>query len=177
MEIPDLNTERLELKKIVREDHENIFKGLSHPKVIKFYGVHFDSFEETQEQMNWYENLEKSGSGLWWSICLRNSGVFCGAIGFNDYNEEHNKAELGFWLLPDQWGNGIIQEAGKAVIDYIFKDFKLHRIEAYVESENENSCKVLKKLGFEYEGCMKECEMKNGIYISVEIYAKLNPIR
>ncbi|MCM8571114.1 GNAT family N-acetyltransferase [Gramella jeungdoensis] len=173
----NLNTPRLIIKKIQRADHENIFKGLSHPEVIKFYGVHFDSFEETEEQMNWYENLEKSGSGKWWSIWLRNSEEFCGAIGLNDFHEEHNKAELGFWLLPNHWGNGFIQEAGEKVINYLFKDFKLHRIEAFVESENKNSSKVLKKLGFEYEGCMKESEIKNGKYINVEFYAKINPAR
>lgn len=169
-----LKTPRLNLKVIQRTDHENIYKGLSHSEVIKFYGVHYDSFEETAEQMNWYENLEKSGSGKWWTIWLRNSEEFCGAIGFNDYHKEHNKAEIGFWLLPDHWGKGIIQEAGQAVIDYLFEDLKLHRLEAFVESNNNNSSKALKKLGFQFEGCMRECEMKNGKYISVDLFAKLS---
>jgi len=48
---------------------------------------------------------------------------------------------------------------------------ELHRIYAYVETENQNSKNVLSKLGFAYEGTMKECEMKNGEWIDLEIYA------
>ena len=84
-------------------DRENIYKGLSHPEVIQYYGVNYSSIEETEEQMKWYENLEKSGSGMWWSIRLKEDDSFCGAIGYNDYNQEHNKAEIGFWLLPGFW--------------------------------------------------------------------------
>jgi len=63
--IPELITERLILRKIIELDHEHIYKGLSHPDIIKYYGIQYSTLEETQEQMNWYANLEKSNSGMW----------------------------------------------------------------------------------------------------------------
>lgn len=167
-------TSRLFLRKITINDHENIYKGLSHPEVIKFYGVSYSSFEETKEQMIWYENLEKSGAGLWWSIRLKNDNSFCGAIGYNDYNPIDHKAEVGFWLLPDFWGKGIIIESAETVLKHLFRETHLHRIEAFVEDGNKNSEKVLKKLGFRYEGTMKECERKNNRYIDIHLFALLN---
>ncbi|GAA4327130.1 GNAT family N-acetyltransferase [Christiangramia aestuarii] len=174
-EIPTLETLRLSLEKIKSEDQELIFRGLSHPEVIKYYGVSYSSFQETKEQMEWYTNLEKSNSGMWWAIWLKDSKEFCGAIGYNGLMEEHKKAELGFWLLPEFWGKGIVQEAGQKVIQYFFRDLELHRIEAYVEAGNINSSKALKRLGFEHEGCLRDSEFKNGQFISVDIFALLNP--
>lgn len=169
------NTERLILKKIEPGDHLNIYKGLSHPEVIRYYGVHYYSLEETEEQMKWYSNLEKSGSGMWWTIRLKENNHFCGAIGYNDLQEEHKKAEIGFWLLPEFWGKGFVRESANAVINYIFKELDLHRLEAYVEAENENSSKALRKLGFKHEGRMVDSEVKNGLYISIDLFARINP--
>ncbi|MDR5592049.1 GNAT family N-acetyltransferase [Christiangramia sp. SM2212] len=172
--IPHLKTERLILSRITKQDHSNIFKGLSHPEVIKFYGVQYSSIEETSEQMNWYENLEKAGSGMWWKIELNDSEAFCGAIGINDYHNEHQRAEIGFWLLPEHWGKRLMIEAAEKVIEYLFENINLHRLEAYVEVGNQNSAKLLKKLDFAFEGCMRDCEVKNGEYISIDIYALIN---
>ena len=84
--IPELKTKRLVLNKIKPSDNLNIYKGLSMPEVIKYYGVNYMSLEATEKQMNWYSNLEKSNSGMWWGIRLKNTEEFCGAIGFNDYH-------------------------------------------------------------------------------------------
>lgn len=168
------STERLFLKKIERGNLQLVFLGLSNPEITRYYGVNYQSFEATREQMDWYENLEKSGSGLWWSIRLKTDKSFCGAIGYNDFHEEHNKAEIGFWLYPQYWGEGLIKESAERIIRYLFDNLKIHRLEAFVEEGNSNSSRVLTKLGFDYEGTMKESERKNGKYISVEFYGKIN---
>ncbi|PTX42821.1 ribosomal-protein-alanine N-acetyltransferase [Christiangramia gaetbulicola] len=171
---PHFETDRLILNEIQTGDQENIFRGLSHPEVIRYYGVQYSSFEETQEQMDWYTNLKNSNSGLWWAIRLKESNEFCGAIGINDYHPEYHKAEIGFWLLPEYWGKGIIAEAANTIIPFLFDHKGLHRIEAYVEAGNHNSARLLKKLCFELEGRMVDCEVKDGKYISVDIFAKID---
>jgi len=170
-----LLTDRLLLNSISSKDRENIYQGLSNPAVIKYYGVSYSSLEETDEQMNWYTNLLKSNTGIWWAIRNSDTSEFLGAIGINDLHSEFRRAELGFWLLPEFWGKGFIKEAADRVIGYLFKEIEIHRLEAYVETENKNSCKVLKKLGFQHEGRMVDCEIKNDHYISTDLFALLNP--
>lgn len=165
-----LNTERLILRPILPNDIENIFRGLSHPEVIRYYGVSFRTLEETKEQMAWYRSLEQEGTGRWWAICPP-SGEFCGAIGYNNYSAVHRKAEIGFWLLPDFWGRGLATEALQEVIRFGFDTWRLHRIEAFVETENVASVQALKRFGFTHEGTLRECEVKNGRYISLDIMA------
>jgi [ribosomal protein S5]-alanine N-acetyltransferase len=170
-----LKTQRLLLRPFEDSDIENVFKGLSHPDVIKYYGVSYTILEETKTQMHFFKDLEKNETGQWWAICSLDKHFFYGGCGLNNINKQHRRGEIGYWLLTEFWGKGIIKEALPLVCDYGFKKMNLHRIEAVVETENANSKKVMLNMGFEYEGVMKECEIKNGKYISLEMYAKLNP--
>jgi ribosomal-protein-alanine N-acetyltransferase len=61
------------------------------------------------------------------------------------------------------------------ICNYGFNELGLHRIEGIVETENQNCKKAMAKLDFNHEGTMVECEVKNGRFISLDIYAKLKP--
>ncbi len=167
-----INTERLTIRKITSDDIHHIFSGLSHPEVIKYYGVNFMTLEATQEQMDWYADLEKNKTGQWFAVCSKENGTFYGAGGYNNRDVNNRKAEIGFWLLPEYWGKGIMGEAMPKIFDYGFEELNLHRIEGFVESSNNKCKKAVAKVGFKYEGTMVDCEVKNRNYISVDVYAK-----
>lgn len=173
-EFPIIKTERLLMRRFIEGDINNVFKGLSDPDIIKFYGISFDSLEATKEQMNWFSNLEKEGIGIWWAICSSDSNVFYGAGGLNNLIKEHKKAEIGFWLLTDFWRKGIMTEVVPLICDYGFNNLRLHRIEGFVDSDNMNCKKAMEKLAFEHEGTMRDCEIRDGRFISLDIYAKIN---
>lgn len=173
---PILTTERLLLRRFQPDDIESVYRGLSHPEVIKYYGVNYASLEATQEQMDWFATIEKEEKGIWWAVCNKQDQTFLGAIGFNNWSKENRKIEMGYWLLPEFWGSGIIREAGLAACEYAFQKMSVHRIEAVVETENANSKKIMTQLGFELEGVMRDCEIKNSKFISLEMYARLNRI-
>ena len=174
-QFPILKTNRLLLRKFAGHDLANVFKALSHPDIIKYYGVSYQTMEATKAQMTFFSDLEKNGTGIWWAICSLDNNVFYGGAGLNSLNKEHKKAEIGFWLLKDHWGKGIMTEAIPLVCGYGFDKLGLHRIEGIVETENSNSKTIMRKLKFEHEGTMKECEVKNGNFISLDIFAKLSP--
>lgn len=173
IENPKIRTEKLLLRQIDENDIENVFKGLSHTDVIKHYGISFDSLEATKEQMTWFADLEKNGTGMWFAVCSLDNKTLYGAGGLNSLSKEHNKAEIGFWLLPEFWGYGIMKEAMPLICDFGFDKLGLHRIEGFVESENVNCKNAMAKLDFQHEGTMKDCEIKNGKFISLDIYAKI----
>jgi ribosomal-protein-alanine N-acetyltransferase len=171
---PTLTTERFVLRQFNRMDLENVFKGLSHPEVIKYYGISFDTLEATKEQLTWFRDLEQNKTGLWWAICNKDDLTFFGAGGLNDLEKENRKAEVGFWLMPENWGKGIMKEVIPVICNYGFQTLGLHRIEGFVESDNINCKNGLKKLDFDFEGSMRDCEVKNGKFISLDIYAAIN---
>lgn len=174
VEFPQLQTDRLLFRQIVPSDIENIYRGLSDPRINRYYGVSFDSLEATKEQMRFYTELEEKGTGIWWAICSPDNRVFYGAGGFNNLSKLHRKVEIGFWLFTNYWGRGIMSEAMPVLCAYGFSQLNLHRIEGFVETGNINCKKAMSKLDFQLEGTMKDCELKNGAYISLDIYALLN---
>lgn len=174
-EFPILKTEKLLLRKFIQGDLENVYLGLSHPDVIKYYGISYDSLEATKMQLKYFDDLEKTGTGIWWAICSPDNNVFYGAVGLNNMSHIHKRAEIGFWILPDFWRKGIVTEAIPVICNYAFNDLEIHRIEAQVETENANCKKTMKKLNFIHEGTLVDFEIKDGKYISLDIFAKFNP--
>ncbi len=174
---PTLKTERFLLRQIRADDIDNIYRGLSNPEVIKYYGVNFDSLQATEEQMLWFENLEKTKTGIWWAICSLDGKTFYGAGGFNALSATHKKAEIGFWLLPDYWKQGIMREVFPVLCNYGFDKLGLNRIEGMVETENKNCKNAIEKMNFVLEGTMRECEIKDGQYLSIDMYSLLKKDR
>lgn len=173
---PELTTDRLFFRQFQDNDLGHVFEALSHPKVIPHYGVQYDTMEACKEQMTWFASLETQKTGRWWAICSKDNTTFYGGGGFNNWDHEHQKAEVGFWLLPAFWGRGYMQEGMRAICDYAFRHMGIHRIEGFVESNNINCKRAMEKLDFQLEGCMRDCEKKDGRFISLDIYASINPL-
>lgn len=168
-----MKTENHILKEIEFSDIHNIHKGLSNPEITKYYDVHFSTLEETKEQMQWYQKLKTEGTGVWWGIYDKKDQQFCGAGGFNNWEKQHKKAEIGLWLLKEYWGKGILKEIMPKLFEIGFTELNLNRIEGYVVSENTKCKSALEKINFHYEGTMRECEIKNDKKINVAIYSIL----
>jgi ribosomal-protein-alanine N-acetyltransferase len=173
VKFPTIQTNRLLLRQFVESDLENVFKGLSDPEIIKFYGVSYKTIEDTKEQMKFFADLEKNETGIWWAVCSLDNAIFYGAGGLNSLSKEHKKAEIGFWLLKNYWGQGIMTETMPIICNYGFGQLGLHRIEGIVETDNLNCKYAMKKLDFKHEGTMKDSEIKNGRFISLDMYARL----
>ena len=170
--ILELKTEKILLRDIEGSDIDNVFRGLSNPDVIKHYGVSFDSLEETKEQMKWFADTKQK----WFAICSADNNVFYGAGGLNDISKKHKKAEIGLWLLPEYWGKGIMKKVVPVICDYGFDKLELHRIEGFVDSENKNCKRAMSALNFELEGTMRDCEIKNNKFVSIEVYSTIRKI-
>jgi ribosomal-protein-alanine N-acetyltransferase len=144
-EFPVIKTSRLLFRQFVQSDLEKVLEGLSHRDIIKYYGVSYDSLETTKQQIKFFADLEKDGTGIWWAIVSLDNKIFYGAGGLNSLSKEHKKAEIGFWLLPEFWGGGIMKEAMPIIFDYGFDKLGLHRIERLVESDNTNCKRAMAK--------------------------------
>jgi ribosomal-protein-alanine N-acetyltransferase len=172
--IPKLRTERLILRPFTPDDLDHVYKGLSNADIIKYYGISFKSKQSAKEQMKWFSDQQENETGAWWAICSKDTGKFIGAGGLNDLVKEHRKAEFGFWLLPEYWGNAFMGEAIPQILDFGFKELNLHRIEGQVESHNTNCKKALQKMDFTHEGTIRHAEVKNDRFINIEIYSRLS---
>jgi ribosomal-protein-alanine N-acetyltransferase len=166
-------TTRFLLKEITEEDIHNVHKGLSNPEVTRYYAVHFPTLEATREQMEWYADLKKNNTGIWWGIWSKETEEFVGAGGFNEWDNDNRKAEIGLWLLPEFWGQGILQEVMPCLFKEGFENLNLNRIEGFVDADNMKCRRALEKINFSYEGTMRQVEFKEEKFLDVAIYSIL----
>lgn len=167
--------QRIGLREIVAADLPAVYRGLSDPSVIAHYGISYASLDECAAQMQWYAELTRSGLGHWWIVEHPARGETIGAIGYNGRDPEHRRAEIGYWLYPEYWGQGLMSEAMGLFLERVFTGTNLHRLHAEVELENGASARLLERWGFCHEGTAREVERKGDRFISLAHYALLRP--
>ena len=97
-----------------------------------------------------------------------------GSIGiFRQDNIHRQTAELGYYIAEEYWGKGIMAEAVKQICEYVFGNSDIIRIYAEPFAYNIASCRVLEKVGFQYEGTLRSNAVKNGKVIDMEMYSLL----
>ncbi len=119
---------------------------------------------------NWVEMNLKLKTKLNFAITVDDDPV--GSIGMIPGTDIHKKnMEIGYWLSEEYWGEGIVTEAIKWLIEYCFNHFDVDRIWAAVFSNNSASAKVLLKNGFVHEATHKNAIFKNNEYLDECIYS------
>ena len=102
------------------------------------------------------QRLEKEIDGRrlfgvqYWPVFLLADDAHAGCAGLRPYRPNEKIYELGFHLRPDYWGQGLAQEAGRAVIAYAFDQLGATSLFAGHHPANAASKRVLEKLGFVY---------------------------
>lgn len=172
---PNLETERLYLRRLVKEDVNEVFALRSDVEVMKYIPRPLvKTKEDALEHIAMIEAKIQNNEGINWAITLKDSSKLIGIIGHHRIKPEHFRAEIGYMLLPEYHGKGIIVEAIKETLNYGFEIMKLHSIEAIIDPENYASESVLQKSGFIKEAHLKENEYYEGRFLDTVIYSILN---
>jgi ribosomal-protein-alanine N-acetyltransferase len=172
---PNLETERLTLRQVTAADADAIFELRSNAAVMKYIPrPMLQNKEEALELIAMLNDKIENNIGINWGIRLKNDPKIIGIIGHYKIKPEHYRAEVGYMLLPEYNGKGIISEALKKVVEYGFKEMKLHSIEAVLDPKNGASEKVLLKNGFTKEAHLIENEYYDGRFLDNLIYSILN---
>jgi ribosomal-protein-serine acetyltransferase len=128
------------------------------------------SAEELKKWLIWAvdHNLEKSMTfarrcvEMWgvaeWTFAIWDEDELIGCIGLDGYQALLGSIQLGYWLRTDMWGQGLMTEAGRAVVDLAFRRLNLHRIELHADTRNSASIRVAEKLGFTRVGVLRDGE-------------------
>jgi ribosomal-protein-alanine N-acetyltransferase len=150
-----IETERLLLREFLFSDVDGMFELDSNPNVHRFVGK--KPVKHIDESRAYIENIQgqyqKNGIARW-AVILKETNEFIGWSGIklitNEINNHQNFYEIGYRFIEKHWGKGYATEAGKAFVDYAFNEMKVEALYAYADEGNENSRKILEKLGLRY---------------------------
>lgn len=159
-DVSQLETERLLLRKITPQDADDFFAFTSNLQVCALTGMFelHTNKEETQEYIKRMINRysQAQGTAAYWAIEDKSTHKAIGIIGIFGYMPNYARAEIGYALAQDSWGQGIATEAVAQVIHYGFTHMQLNRIQACTDKQNTASRRILEKNSMHYEGCLRD---------------------
>lgn len=144
-------TERLIFRPFMYADGPAFFEIASNPSNLTFIFPEQKTLEESQFALANYFMKEPLGV---WAIC-RKDGSMIGAIRFEKIDQIKLQAELGYFLKESDWGQGLMTEAVRELLNLSFKHFGLERILLICHQENEASQRVALKAGFKLNRSFK----------------------
>jgi len=149
---PLLRTERLTLRQLTLEDDNEIFRLRSDESVNKFLDRPIaKTIDDAIQFINKINKGIRKNELIYWAIAFKNHLRLIGTICLWNISEDRTKIEIGFELLPDHQGKGVMQEVLPIVIKYGFETMKLSSIEGEVDPNNLKSIKLMEKNGFIFQ--------------------------
>lgn len=171
---PSLTTDRLHLRQIQLADAEALFAIRSDPAVREPYGQEpAQSIEEAREFIQSTHNFYERRRAIYWAVTLKGEDTVIGSCTLWNFNPDFSCAETGYELNRAYWRLGLIAEALPAVLTFGFHEIGLHRIEAIVSAENIPSRNVLLRLGFTFEGTLRQRYFFRDHYVDEQYFSML----
>lgn len=156
-----IETDRLILRRFELSDAGNMFKNYCGKEKITEYlsWSRHKSVSDTVSYLKDFVLPEYDKNNTYrWAVVWKDNNEVIGCIDVCDSNERKRCAELG-WVIGDAyWGKGIMPEAAKSVVKYLFS-VGYERIQATHHIDNRKSGRVMEKIGMQYEGILKKFSM------------------
>lgn len=156
-----LQTPRLTLRPFLADDAKAMFTNwASDPEVTKFltWPTH-TNLEVSQWVCNDWVSHYTEPDYYQWAIVY--AGQPIGSIAVVEHDDRVGKAQIGYCIGRNWWHMGIVSEALKAIMDYLFNEIGFDRIEARHDVRNPHSGNVMKKCGMKYEGTLRQSDWNN----------------
>lgn len=174
MDFQVLKTNRLILREMTENDFEFLLKLETRPENKKYEMEGIQDRDSIIKECQWYleevNNLPKSGA-IKFIVLIEDTRI--GFVSLKCNWEEVQEWEIGYSFLREYWGNGYASESTKRVIDFAFKDLLIHKLVAFINSENTASVSLTKRLGMVQEGYLREVRMINGKWNDEYVFALL----
>lgn len=167
-----LETERLILRPFKESDDIDMYNNwASNDAVTKYltWPTH-GSLEISQRVLASWMNDYSDISNYQWCIEYKENHQAIGSFGVVHLEEDIDAVEIGYCIGEEYWNKGITSEAFERVIKFLFEEVGCNRISARHDANNPNSGKVMKKVGLQYEGTLKEAGRNNTGICNMEVY-------
>lgn len=170
-----IETNRLILRRFTMEDAQAMYDNWAcDPEVTKFLTWPAHSSVEVTKMVlsDWIAEYEKNDF-YQWAIELKAIRQPIGTISVVSHNDKAQLAHIGYALGRSWWRQGIMSEALKAVMDYLFDEVGVNRVESRHDPNNPNSGRVMIKCGMKYEGTLRQSDWNNQGICDASWYAML----
>ena len=168
-----VRTPRLLLRRLCEGDARQMYENwASDPQVTRY--LTWEPYADADAARAYLEALVKNyARDDFYDWGIEFEGALVGDISVVRLDAENCGCWLGYCIGRAWWGRGIVAEALRAVIDFLFENVGLERIAAMHDRENPNSGKVMRKAGMTCEGTLRRSRFIKGRFIDGVRYSIL----
>nr|WP_268746637.1 GNAT family N-acetyltransferase [Melissococcus plutonius] len=162
-----MSTNRLVLRKLCLKDSVQMFDNWgSDSKVTKFLTWKpYKNIDSVNHYLSLVTNNYCSEDYFHWGIEIKDTHTLIGTISVVNYHKRIQTMEIGYAIGRRWWNQGYTSEALSEVVNYLFAETTIQRIEAFHDTNNPNSGLVLNKCQFVFEGILRKRGKNNcGIF-------------
>lgn len=145
---PQLQSERLTLRKVMEEDQDELYKLLNDPLVRRYNTFRPETSRFPERLIRYFKDSYRTLSSLHFAVVLNEGEQFAGLCSFQRWKEEEGSASMGYMILPELWNRGIATEAAERLLEFGFTELGLKLVYAACDPDNHPSQSVLAKCGF-----------------------------
>jgi len=116
--------------------------------------------------------VQRAGN-LGFGCVIRYKGQIAGTISYHPINWTNRSVEIGYWLGESFQGKGLMTKACKAMAAYAFDELHLNKVEIRCATGNIQSCAVPQRLGFTFEGVVRQGEWLYDHYVDLKLFGML----
>lgn len=171
-----LETNRLLLRRFKKADAQEMFANWANdPDVTKFltWKPHGEVNVTRKVIARWVESYSEPDF-FHWAIVLKEEHKLIGNISVISLCENDRSCEIGYCMSKMYWGRGVMTEALRSVIAFLFTQVGMNRIQARHDTKNPASGRVMQKAGMLYEGTLREAKMRpDGTFYDLSYWAVL----
>ena len=168
--IPQLETKRLILRKILPSDSSDVYDYSSRKEVPEFLLWYpHPNIEYSERYTEQLQEQYRAGDFYDWGVVLKSNEKMIGTCGFTSFDIQNNRGEIGYVLNPDYCGSGYATEAVNEVMSFGFNKLNLNRIEAKYMIGNDRSRKLMERCGMKFEGVLRGYILTKGEYKDIGI--------
>jgi RimJ/RimL family protein N-acetyltransferase len=151
-----LSNKRLLLRGLTKNDWVDVHKYASQESVCQYqpWGPNREEDSKGFVEQALKDAVKEPRTRFIFAIVLNEDMVGVGELNIRDFTNRNG--EISYIVNPDYWGKGIATNVAKLLIDFGFKELKLHRIYATCDPRNIGSLTVLEKVGMTKEGKIRE---------------------
>ena len=152
-----LTSPRLSLLPLSDGDAPALFAHCCDARVMRYGSTPpWESAEQATEKIERHRLGAAKGESICLVIRARADQRFLGTVDLFQIDSLSRRAELGYSLVFEVWGQGYMTEALTVLLDHAFEQLCLNRIEADVDPRNRPSIACLERLGFQREGLLRQ---------------------
>ncbi|HVI44140.1 MAG TPA: GNAT family protein [Chitinophaga sp.] len=174
MQVPVLSADDLVLRPITEKDTAALFRHFSTEEVTRYMDIDaFTNITEAAQIIGTFRKYADTKEGMRWAITYSSNDELIGTCGFHNWKHPHFKIEIGYDLMPSYWGKGIMTTAIGLTLTYAYEELQVNRVEAFVDPANTASSRLLTRLGFSYEGFLRDAYFEKGRFVDAQLYSLL----